>query len=52
MGSWTDPGATKVFTERTPDTPPFTTAIPQVNAQTDGSPLQQGTEKKCYWWTI
>lgn len=39
------PGATKVFVERTPDTPPFTTAIPQVNAQTDGSPLQQGTEK-------
>ena len=39
------PGATKVFTERTPDTPPFTTAIPQINAQADGPPLQKGTDK-------
>ena len=35
------PGATKVFTERTPDTPPFTTAIPQINAQADGAPIQK-----------
>jgi len=35
------PGATKVFTERTPDTPPFTTAIPQINAQADGPPIQK-----------
>ena len=39
------PGATKVFTERTPETPPFTTAIPQINAQADGPPLQKGTDK-------
>ena len=39
------PGATKVFTERTPDTPPFTTAIPQLNAQADGPPKQKGTDK-------
>lgn len=39
------PGATKVFVERTPDTPPFTTAIPQINAAKDGSPKQKGTEK-------
>ena len=39
------PGATKVFTERTPDTPPFTTAIPQINAQKDGPPKQKETEK-------
>lgn len=35
------PGATKVFTERTPDTPPFVTAIPQINAQADGPPIQK-----------
>lgn len=35
------PGATKVFAERTPDTPPFTTAIPQINAQADGAPIQK-----------
>ena len=35
------PGATKAFTERTPDTPPFVTAIPQINAQADGPPIQK-----------
>lgn len=35
------PGATKVFSERTPDTPPFTTAIPQINAQAVGTPIQK-----------
>ena len=39
------PGATKVFTERTPDTPPFVTAIPQINGQADGPPKQKDTEK-------
>jgi len=39
------PGATKVFVERTPDTPPFTTAVPSVNVATDGVPRQEGTEK-------
>ena len=39
------PGATKVFTERTPDTPPFTTAIPQLVAAADGNPKQKGTDK-------
>ena len=35
------PGATKVFVERTSDTPPFTTAIPQINEAIDGAPIQQ-----------
>ena len=35
------PGATKVFSERTPDTPPFTTAIPQINTQAVGPPIQK-----------
>ena len=39
------PGATKTFVERTPDTKPFVTAIPQLNAQADGNPKQKGTEK-------
>lgn len=39
------PGATKVFVERTPDTPPFTTAIPQLNSAKDGAPTQKGTGK-------
>jgi hypothetical protein len=39
------PGATKVFVERTPDTPPFVTAIPQIKAHKEGSPKQKGTEK-------
>jgi hypothetical protein len=39
------PGATKVFVERTPDTPPFTTAIPQLNGAKDGPPKQKGSEK-------
>lgn len=39
------PGATKVFVERTPDTPPFTTAVPSVNTARDGVPKQEGTEK-------
>ena len=39
------PGATKVFVERTPDTPPFTTAVPSVNVATDGAPRQEGTDK-------
>lgn len=39
------PGATKVFTERTPDTPPFVTAIPQLKAQADGAPKQKDTGK-------
>ena len=39
------PGATKVFLERTPETPPFTTAVGQINAQKDGPPKQKGTDK-------
>lgn len=39
------PGATKTFVERTPDTKPFVTAIPQLNAQADGNPKQKDTEK-------
>jgi hypothetical protein len=39
------PGATKVFVERTPNTPPFVTAIPQIKAPKEGSPKQKGTEK-------
>ena len=39
------PGATKVFVERTPDTPPFTTAIRQIKASKDGSPRQKDTGK-------
>lgn len=39
------PGATKVFSERTPDTPPFTTAIPQLVGAADGAPTQKGTGK-------
>jgi hypothetical protein len=35
------PGATKVFVERTSTTPPFTTAIPQINEAIDGAPIQQ-----------
>ena len=35
------PGATKVYTERTPDTPPFVTAIPQLVAQKTGTPIQK-----------
>jgi len=35
------PGATKVFVERTPETPPFTTAIPQINEADAGSPIQK-----------
>ena len=35
------PGATKVFVERTSNTPPFTTAIPQINEAIDGAPIQQ-----------
>jgi hypothetical protein len=35
------PGATKVYVERTDSTPPFTTAIPQVNVAVDGEPLQK-----------
>ena len=39
------PGATKVFSERTPDTPPFTTAIPQLIGEVDGPPTQKETGK-------
>lgn len=39
------PGATKSFSQRTPNTPPFTTAIPQINVKVDGQPLQKGTNK-------
>lgn len=39
------PGATKVFVERTPDTPPFTTAVPSINVARDGAPKQKGTDK-------
>jgi len=35
------PGATKVYVERTADTPPFTTAIPQLNVAVDGEPIQK-----------
>ena len=37
------PGATKVYVERTDSTPPFTTAIPQINAAVDGEPLQKSS---------
>ena len=39
------PGATKVFTERTPDTGPFVTAIPQLQDGKDGPPKQKATGK-------
>jgi len=40
------PGATKVFSERTPDTPPFTTAIGQINEKADGPPIQKDESGK------
>lgn len=39
------PGATKVFTERTPETPPFVTAIPQLVSGKDPAPKQKNTDK-------
>ena len=40
------PGATKVFSERTPDTPPFVTAIPQLSTGAVGPPIQKDESGK------